>query len=67
MALDTHIDGRLKNMPGVGTAAYTTSGANATITGSLTPPQLEEVIRVAGLVRHEVAVVAGVVTIRPRS
>lgn len=67
MALDTHLDDKLKKLAGVGSANYTVSGANATITGSLSPTQLEDLIRGAGLVRHEVAVVAGVVTVRPRT
>jgi len=67
MALDTHVDDRLKKMPGVGTSNYTVSGATATITGSLTAPQLDELIRVAGMVRHEVVLTAGVLKIQPRS
>jgi hypothetical protein len=66
MALDTHVDDKLKRMPGVGSGAYTVAGAVATITGSLTAPQLEELVRTAAVTRHEVVVVAGVVKIQPR-
>lgn len=66
MALDTHVDDKLKRLPGVGSSAYTTSGAAATITGTLTAPQLEDLIRSAAQVRHEVVVTAGVVKVQPK-
>lgn len=66
MALDTHVDDKLKRMPGVGASAYTVSGATATITGTLSARQLEDLIRSSEMVRHEVVVVAGAVKVQPK-
>lgn len=67
MALNTHLDDKLKKLAGLGSGAFTVSGASATITGTLSGPQLEDLIRAASLTRYEVVVAAGVVTVQPRS
>jgi len=66
MALDQHIDKKLTTLAGLGTAGFTVSGATATITGTLSAAQLEDLIRAASLTRSEVIVAAGVVKVQPR-
>lgn len=64
MALDVHVDTALKNMPDK--VVYSVSGRNATLPAANLPDQrLGEIIRIAHLNRHEVVLVAGVLTIRP--
>jgi len=67
MALHDHIDEKLKKMAGVGASAFTVSGAVATVTGTLSAQQLQDLIRSVELHRHEVVVAAGAVKIQPRS
>jgi hypothetical protein len=64
MALNNRVDEYLVRQPGV---AYSTSGASATCAASnLDAAQLKNLIEVASAHRHEVVLVAGVLTIRPR-
>jgi hypothetical protein len=68
MALDPHVDSKLKKqLAGLGSAGYSVAGAAATITGSLSAAQLEDLFHSAAQVRYEVVVASGVVTVQPRS
>lgn len=64
MALHNELDKHVKAV--AGSSGYSVSGLNATITGSLDARQLEELIDKAVVTKHEVVVVSGVVTVRPR-
>ena len=64
LALDVHVDDALKKMP---STPYTVSGRNATLgSATVSPQRLHEIIRIAEVNKHEVALVAGVLTIRPQ-
>jgi hypothetical protein len=66
MPLSAHVSGHLDKI--VGTAGYSVSGDTATLpTGSLDHRRLEELIDVAFQARHTVALVAGVITVKPRT
>jgi hypothetical protein len=67
VALDPHVSKKLDTLPGLGSSNYTVSGAIATVTGSLSAQQLEDLFHAAFQVRHEVAVVSGAVKVQPRA
>lgn len=64
MALNSRVDEHLVRQPGV---TYSTSGANATFAAAnLDAAQLKTLIDISSAQRHEVVLVAGVLTVRPR-
>lgn len=66
MPLHAQLDAHLNKVLG-STAAYTVTGATATIpAATLDARRLQELIDVAGLVKHDVSLTAGVLTIKPR-
>lgn len=61
---NAHLDDHLKRK--LGTAGFSVSGATVTVPGStMTASDLRELIRVSDVTRHEVSLVAGVLTIKP--
>lgn len=65
MALNSpHLDEHLKRS--MGATGYSISGANATITGSLTESQLHNLVETSFVSGYKVTVVSGVLTLSPR-
>ena len=65
VALHVELDKHLNKALG-STTAYTVTGAVATLpTASLSYAQLEELIRVAKVLKHDVKLNAGVLTVTP--
>jgi hypothetical protein len=59
-----HLDEHLKRT--FGATGFTNSGANVTVTGTLTEAQLENLIETSRLTAYKATVVAGVLTLSPR-
>lgn len=59
-----HLDDHLKRK--VGATGYSVSGSTVTIpSATVSGTDLSELLRVAALTRHEVSLVAGVLTLKP--
>ena len=64
MALHALVQAHLDKV--VGSAGYTVSGAVATITSSMDHRRLQELLDVAGEVKHDVSLASGVPKVTPR-
>jgi hypothetical protein len=63
-ASNTQLDGHLQKV--VGAAGYSVSGSTVTIPSvTVSATQLAELARVAVVTRHELSLVAGVLTLKP--
>ena len=64
MALHQLVQNHLDKV--VGSSGYTVSGATATLTATLDHRQMQELINVAQLEKHDVIAASGTVKVQPR-